>query len=118
MGMRTQVKNVYFTLDLLFHSKLLDLGLIQDLHRDLVAGDCMGGELDLRNRSGKTVHCGRYLRSGIAYDVLTQVRLGIEECGPRTPKKPKTPIKPAYAFELKYGTKLNKTILDLRPRRV
>mmetsp|Transcript_26940 Transcript_26940/g.75743 ORF Transcript_26940/g.75743 Transcript_26940/m.75743 type:complete len:310 (-) Transcript_26940:208-1137(-) len=44
---RAQVQDVDLALDLFLHAKLLDLGLVQDLHRDLVPRDHMGCQFDL-----------------------------------------------------------------------
>ena len=41
--MGTEMQNIDFTLDLFFHSKLLDLCLVQDLDRNFVPRDNMCG---------------------------------------------------------------------------
>lgn len=41
--MGTEMQDIDFSLNLFFHSKLLDLRLVQDLHRNLVPRDDMCG---------------------------------------------------------------------------
>jgi hypothetical protein len=41
------VQNVDLSLDLFFHSQLLNLGLVEDLDRYFVSCDGMSGEFDL-----------------------------------------------------------------------
>jgi hypothetical protein len=45
--MCTEVKNVNFSLNLVFHAQLLDLGLVEDLYRDRVPCDGMSGEFGM-----------------------------------------------------------------------
>ena len=48
---RTQMQNVYLTLDFFFHGQLLDLGLVQDLDGDFVSSHHMCSKFDLQPES-------------------------------------------------------------------